>query len=206
MRSIEPVVAMIPMGTSGLLYRGLAHDEREAVRGGAAPVIAPKRPMDADVALHLIEDPDVAIAHVTAMREFARSFSLSKEIALWYATAGGTRDGLLAEVPVPQLTDADLTGDRSAPTVWSGPGVALVDPRHLLPGTNIAAWIECRSRSHVDHEILLVRGALRASHVSHVAKTACPRDVQPWCEWGLSTWPKNPPAYQPKRRRGIFGP
>lgn len=180
MHVFEPQIIEISMGPGARLYRGLSKSETGTFERTGRVELVPKHPAGLDVAQYLRTVARDAIDHVVGLRERFLSLSLCLETAVWYATSGGMKDGIVAAMDAPQHVTALKMGSH-LPAVWVGdPGPGFIDPRHVTSLVDFRAWIETRSRSQTDHEILLANGRIFPAEVVRVSASRCRADVTPW--------------------------
>lgn len=91
---ISPHIAPISMRPGATLYRGLNDDELDAYDRIGRVSLRPRETVHVEhsIGFHFAENQELATHHCRGFRRRFTSLSLSRDIALWYATSGGYRN------------------------------------------------------------------------------------------------------------------
>jgi hypothetical protein len=205
---MSPHIEPIPMHPGAVLYRGLSDDELAAYDRAGHVVLRPREALQVEfsIGFHFAANQELATEQCMDFRRRFTSMSLSRDIALWYATSGGYQPGVLAICRAPAALLPERTSGAGN-SLWvhvPDEDLAFFDARCALYASDVDAWQEGLNRALVDHEVLLVTGALQAVEIIEVPASACPRSVKPWVEWftpARTAARERPPRKRPIRRR-----
>jgi hypothetical protein len=121
---------------------------------------------------------------LTVYRSRFKSFSLSRDVAVGYATHGGTQRGWVVTAELGVIGGTKIT-NHPPMMLFGDDGTWWADPRSVpqLEGQSTEDWAEIRVRSRWDHELLLGGPEARVDGITPVKASDCPKDWMSWLDY-----------------------